>query len=307
MPEISASISVIVPTYNCAKYIIEAIESVLNQTYRASEIIVVDDGSTDNTKETLGKYISDKLIRYYYQDNRGVAAARNRALKEAKGEYIALLDADDQWLPQRLEKSVEFLERDGYDWVCSSFYRVERETGRTEIKRLDKQSLLENSCIINMLKDGLFYSSSKNVWTGTVLVRRKWFERIGFFDEEFQSGEDMDMWLRFEEAGLKGGHLDIPLAYHMVRKDGITQSGKGNLANLKLAIKHAKILGLDNIKIRKSLGEIYFKYADIYFNEEKEFLKAIYFVLKGLYYNRQVNKIYKGIRVIWEQKRWGKV
>jgi glycosyltransferase involved in cell wall biosynthesis len=285
----------------------EAIDSILNQTYKNFEIIVIDDGSTDNTKEALGKYISGKLIRYYYQDNRGIAAARNRGIREAKEDHIAFLDADDKWLPQRLEKTVGFLESNSYDWVCSSFYRVEGETRKTEIRRLDKQSLLENSCLINMLKDGLFYFSSKNISTVTILVKRKCFEKIGFFDEKFRTGEDMDMWLRFEEAGLKGGYLDTPLAYYMVRKDGITKSSEGNLVNLKLAIKHAKILGLDNIKIRKSLGEIYFKYADIYFNEQNEFLKAFYFVLKGLYYNPQIKKIYKGIRIIVRKKKWGKI
>ncbi|WP_456325502.1 glycosyltransferase family 2 protein, partial [Desulfonauticus submarinus] len=101
-----SEISIIIPTYNCAKYISEAIESVLAQTYKDYEIIVVNDGSTDNA-ETIIKNIFKKLkevgeCKYIYQENQGSANARNRAIKESEGEYIAWLDQDDIWLPNRL-------------------------------------------------------------------------------------------------------------------------------------------------------------------------------------------------------------
>jgi glycosyltransferase involved in cell wall biosynthesis len=297
-------VTVIVPTYNCAQYITEAIESVLNQTYKDFEIIIVDDGSIDNTKEILSNYISEKIIRYYFQNNKGVSSARNKGIGEAKGDLIAFLDADDKWLPERLEKSIEFLEINNYDWVCSSFYRMERDTGKNDIKRVDHKILCENICDINMLKKDLFYFSSKNINMNTILVKKKCFEKIGLFDESLKACEDYDMLLRFEEAELRGGFLDIPLAYYIIRKDGITRSCKYKKldSDLKVAVKHAYRLGIRDKKIRRSLGEVYYNYADVYFNENNDFLKTIYFTFKGLYYNPQMKKILSGIRILIYKK-----
>jgi glycosyltransferase involved in cell wall biosynthesis len=103
------SVSVIVPSYNCEKYIREAIQSILNQTHEADEIIVIDDGSTDNTKTIVAGF-NNKKIKYIYQSNAGVSAARNNGIGLAKGEYIAFLDADDRWLPTMLEEQVNALD-----------------------------------------------------------------------------------------------------------------------------------------------------------------------------------------------------
>jgi glycosyltransferase involved in cell wall biosynthesis len=97
-------VSVIIPTYNCAQYITEAIESVLNQTYKDFEIIVVDDGSTDNTNEILRSYIEKKKIRYFYQENSGVSSARNMGVRVSQGEYISFLDSDDFWEVNHLQQ-----------------------------------------------------------------------------------------------------------------------------------------------------------------------------------------------------------
>ncbi len=102
-------VSVIIPVYNGEKFIQDAIESVLAQTYKDYEIIVVNDGSTDNTEEVLKPYIDKRLIRYFYQENKGVSAARNKGIREARGEYIAFLDADDVWVDVHLQNSVDAL------------------------------------------------------------------------------------------------------------------------------------------------------------------------------------------------------
>jgi len=103
-------VSVIIPTYNREQLLKRAIQSVLNQTFRDFEIIVVDDGSTDNTKEIIDSFTSDK-IKYIYESNSGGAARpKNTGIKNAQGKYIAVLDSDDEWLPQKLEKQIELLE-----------------------------------------------------------------------------------------------------------------------------------------------------------------------------------------------------
>ena len=103
-------VSVIIPAYNVEKYIRNAIDSVLGQTYKDIEIIVVDDGSTDGTKKSLEPYIKDNKIIYLYQNNRGLSGARNSGIKTAKGEYIALLDADDLFYPSKIEKQLIYME-----------------------------------------------------------------------------------------------------------------------------------------------------------------------------------------------------
>ena len=102
-------VSVIIPTYNRSKYVTKAIDSVLAQTYRDFEIIVVDDGSTDNTKEVLKPY-TDR-IKYLYQENTGVSAARNAGIRAAGGQWIAFLDSDDEWLPEKLSIQMDYLSR----------------------------------------------------------------------------------------------------------------------------------------------------------------------------------------------------
>jgi len=110
-------VSVIIPTYSYSKYIEKAINSVLAQTYRDFEIIVVDDGSTDNTRKIIETKYKDK-VRYFYQENKGASAARNKGIKESKGEYLAFLDQDDLFHPLSLEKKVDFLNRNSeFGWV----------------------------------------------------------------------------------------------------------------------------------------------------------------------------------------------
>ena len=98
-------VSVVIPTYNCGKYICDAVKSVLSQTYKNIEIIIVDDGSTDNTKEALRSYVYNKQIRYIYQKNKGPAASRNLGVEKAEGDFIAFLDADDLWNEKKLKKA----------------------------------------------------------------------------------------------------------------------------------------------------------------------------------------------------------
>ena len=113
MPEKNPTVSIIIPTYNRAHLIGRAIQSVLNQTYQNFEIIVVDDGSTDNTEEMIKEFQKhDKRIKYIrHEKNRGGAAARNTGIKVARGEYIAFQDSDDEWLPEKLEKQMDVFQR----------------------------------------------------------------------------------------------------------------------------------------------------------------------------------------------------
>ena len=135
MNQSKALVSVIVPSYNASRYIRETLESVLGQTYSSFEVIVVDDGSTDDTAAIVADYSRrDSRIRLVSQPNGGVGAARNRAIAEASGEFIAPLDADDVWYPEKLQKQVASLERHGTEWgVGYCWSKSINDVGRASI------------------------------------------------------------------------------------------------------------------------------------------------------------------------------
>lgn len=121
-------VSIIMPTYNCGRFIHESIRSVLAQTYKDWELIIVDDCSTDNTAEIVGQY-TDPRIRYMRNErNMGAALTRNRALREAKGRYIAFLDSDDLWLPEKLEKQIAFMEQNGYAFTYHEYTEIDEDS-----------------------------------------------------------------------------------------------------------------------------------------------------------------------------------
>jgi len=183
-------VSVVIPTYNCARYLPEAIDSVLAQTYRDFEIIVVDDGSTDNTAEVLARY--GDTICVIRQTNQGRSAARNAGILAARGEYIAFLDADDVWLPHKLERQVAVMEsQPGAAW-CYSDYREFGPLGRVAesfFERTGRRPPPQGWILLEEMAAPL-------AWTCTVIARANCFSKAGMFDTSFPVSEDREMWLR---------------------------------------------------------------------------------------------------------------
>ena len=135
-------VSVIMPTYNCGKYIADTIESIQAQTYSNWEIIVVDDCSTDNTKAVMMPYVeADSRIRYYcLEHNSGAAVARTRAMELAQGEYMAFCDSDDLWMPEKLEKQLAFMQESGHAFTCTAYEHIDESGVRLGriIKTIEK-------------------------------------------------------------------------------------------------------------------------------------------------------------------------
>ncbi|WP_201327384.1 glycosyltransferase family 2 protein [Thermotomaculum hydrothermale] len=201
-------VSVVIPTFNRKNFVIEAIKSVVEQSVSPYEIIVVDDGSQDGTGEILKKAFPD--IVYIYQENNGVSAARNRGIKEANGDYIALLDSDDLWKKNKLKKHIEFIKQNPH-------FRVS-QTDEVWIRR---------GKFVNPMKKhkkygGYIFEKCLPlciVSPSAVIIEKSVFEDYGYFDESMPACEDYDMWLRisaFEPIGLleekliikRGGHED---------------------------------------------------------------------------------------------------
>ena len=143
----SGLVSIIMPSYDTAKYIDKAIDSVLKQTYTNWELIIVDDCSPDNTDDIVKPYLSDERIKYYKNEkNSGAAMSRNRALREAKGKWIAFLDSDDLWMPDKLEKQIRFMERNGYQFSYTNYAEIDENGKRNGItvtgpKRITKTGM----------------------------------------------------------------------------------------------------------------------------------------------------------------------
>ncbi|MCC6201486.1 MAG: glycosyltransferase family 2 protein [Gammaproteobacteria bacterium] len=181
-------VSVIIPAWNAATFVRRAIDSALAQSWTAREVIVVNDGSSDATGDILASY--GTRIRSITQPNGGLSNARNRGIREARGEFIALLDADDWWLPDKLARQIDLMQRHPDLGFCSTCARIVApdgtETGQWGCPRLDG-TLLRTL----FLRHGSIPGSGSGV-----LVRRTLFDRVGLFDETLRSLEDIDMWMR---------------------------------------------------------------------------------------------------------------
>lgn len=176
-------VTAIIPVYNGARFISESIESIIAQTYRPVEIIVVDDGSSDETAQIVQSY---KGIRYIFQPNHGVASARNTGIGKSRGELIAFLDADDCWAPDKLTVQVNYLDDNPHVGCVLGRQRNFLEPGIDRPFWLREEHLLRDH--VGVLP--------------TSLIRRNIFDMIGLFDTEYKISEDVEWLARVKDAGL---------------------------------------------------------------------------------------------------------
>ncbi len=184
----------ILPTYNRSETIGRAIQSVLSQTYNNLELIIIDDGSTDNTSEIISRQFDKKNIRYYWQENKGASAARNYGLKLAQGKYIAFQDSDDEWLSNKLDSQVDIMELcDENTAVCYSNMNRIDELGQ---KYIWQSPVVFRGVVISELS--LDYQVF-GIGMQTSLVRKKCIDNIGMFDETLPRFIDLDWFTRLAE------------------------------------------------------------------------------------------------------------
>lgn len=210
-------ISVIIPTYNSFLYIKESLDSAINQTYKNIEAIIIDDGSTDNTKELLKEYADQKKIIYIKKENGGPASARNLGIKKSTGKYIALLDADDIWSKDKLEKQIDLLEKNDLDLVHTGRFFISKENIKEWIAhpRQNTNDLIRKNFII----------------TSSVLAKAEILKE-NIFNEGKQmfAVEDYDLWLRLAFRNYKFGYLEEKLTGYRIHPNQI--SSPGNINNL---------------------------------------------------------------------------
>ena len=185
------AVSIIIPAYKHASFIVETIDSVLCQSFRDFEIIVVNDGSPDDTEDVLRTYIEQRLIRYIRQENQGVATARNRGLASATGEFIAFLDDDDTWPPDKLEWQVRCLEQSAAVLVAGNLRAhgtADKDWGR-DVGTHARLGLAD------------FFKTNPFGSPGQTLIRRSALEQVGGFDPAIWGVDDLDLWMRLSSVG----------------------------------------------------------------------------------------------------------
>jgi glycosyltransferase involved in cell wall biosynthesis len=213
-------VSVIIPSFNCARFVGRAIESVLNQTYRDYEIVVVDDGSTDGTAEIVSRY--GGKVRYFYQANSGVSSARNLALTASSGAFVAYLDADDLWYPQKLDRQIQFLDAHRDCGLLHSDVSVIDEEDRILHAGFNAETarpIPQGHCTQHLLR-------RCHIQTPTVVERRECVEKIGGFDEQLPIAQDYMHWIMISLGGWAFGYIDEPLAKYRWRSGSLMGSKK---------------------------------------------------------------------------------
>ena len=240
-------VSVIIPTYNYGHYVAEAIQSVLEQTFQDFELIVVDDGSTDDTEQVVAQF--GDALQYIYQHNRGYAAARNVAIQQSRGTILAFLDADDMWLPQKLAVQVDYFERHlEVGVVSASYYHIDahgKVTGKGPHTPQAQGWLFER-----LLTQGNFIAMP------TVAIRRQCFETVGLFDESLKTTVDWDLWLRLSST-YPFGYIDQYLAQYRLHEANMHRKAdikaRDTLAVLDKAFSKSDL----PLNVRHKRGQVY--------------------------------------------------
>lgn len=205
-------VSVIIPAYNSATILSHAIDSVLQQTYQHTEIIIVDDGSKDNTKEILKPYLKLHAgkIKYFYQENYGSSVARNNGIRLSNGDYIAFLDADDQWFKDKLERQLDFVKNNSQCHLVFSNARIINQDGNFLRNYIKDCSIFKNAnqmFLMLLMKNFIPFSS--------VMAKRDILHKVGLFDESLRGCEDYDLVLKISKLVPLGFISDNLINYRI--------------------------------------------------------------------------------------------
>lgn len=220
-------VSVIIPVYNRPEFLKEAVESVLNQSYRDFEVIVVDDGSTDSTPDVIDSYRG--IIRSVRQENMGVSAARNTGIRASRNNLVAFLDSDDLWETSKLERHVAFFNEHPEALIC--------QTGEIWIRKGKRV----NPGTRHQKPSGMIFNESLHlclVSPSAVMMKKTVFEKVGFFNESFPACEDYDLWLRIS-CSIPVFLLDEPLV--------IKRGGHENQLSAMSCLDRYRIFSIKNI------------------------------------------------------------
>jgi len=230
MADYSPLVSIIIPVFNSEKYIFECIQSVLNQSYPNKEIIVIDDGSSDNSRRIIESF-GDRVV-FIYQDNSGSAVARNKGIERSRGKYIAFNDSDDLWAPNRLQQQVDFLESNPeYGVATGRFMHVDANFSLAQSVPVDSSKQAE---LIRERSGWVYHTLFECSWYHIIaaLVRADVLAKVSF-NPEFRRGQDYDFWLQLAHH-TRIAQLSSNYAYY--RKNQNSISHRHHLRNYRAEI-----------------------------------------------------------------------
>lgn len=238
MTEKKPLISVVIPAYNASEFIGETLDSVFSQSFTNFEAIVINDGSPDTQEleSVLQRFPSN--LHYLKQENKGAAAARNTGLRAATGEFVAFLDADDTWLPEFLEKQLEFLKNSNADFVFSDALLFGESP-------LDGRTFMQVQPSVGAVTPESLLAIRVTVLTSTVLARRAPILKVGLFDESLRRGHDFDLWLRLAKLeGIRFAYHGDVLARHRIVESGLSGGTISQLERTLAVLEAIKAKGL---------------------------------------------------------------
>lgn len=293
------AVSVVIPAYNCQDFIATAVDSALRQSYKDFEIIAVNDGSTDNTKNILEKF-KDK-IKIIDQANGGPASARNTGVLNAMGEYIAFLDQDDAWFPEKLEMQMGLFGRDnGLGLVCSDAYIIDGKVFDKSDHSPARYFTASPPSRGNVFAE-LF--SKSFIATSTVIVRKSCFDKAGLFDPALTPIEDYDRWLRISFF-YKVDFVDKPLVKY---RDHVATFRRDPMRALTNIINTYNGIGHDYPEARDTLGAVFYRVIAKYhisLGERYLFIGDIKNALRNFSAAIKMTKSYKtGLRILFSVLR----
>lgn len=255
MNDIHEKVSIIIPTYNRAKLLADAVKSLQQQTYENIEIIIVDDCSTDNTAETVERMDDGRILYVKHDVNRGGSEARNTGLMHATGSYIGFLDSDDQWQPDKLERQLAVFREEPEIGVVYTGMKVYQ--GSYLVKEVIPK--YRGDLLAKLVESNCIYTTS------SILVKREVMEKVGGFDSSLPSCQDWDLYLRLAQVSRFGFVEDSLVLYHLHPGDRISTNYRavvdGHLQIYQNYKELAKAQGKDvfqkfSIKIAKTIFRV---------------------------------------------------
>jgi glycosyltransferase involved in cell wall biosynthesis len=294
-------ISVVMPAYNAEKYIAESIESILNQSFSQWELIIIDDGSTDNTAEIVAKFQSDKRIKLIKQANGGVSSARNAGINAASGNYITFLDADDAYLPENLQAKYEKINTDsGIEFVYSDLYICDSDM---------KEMHIEKGIPADKIRDSVLTWQSDNIpgLSSNIMLRHSVLKNKNiYFDKNLSNCADRYYKILLV-SGCSGAYIPMPLAKY--------RNTPGSMSKKVFLLEHDELYILDRIKekniipVKKKRNEVfanvYLMLSGSWYKDAGKTGRAIQFAIKAIQINPAIifRIAKKGFELFFKSKK----
>ena len=275
-------ISVVVPTFNRAEILFEALDSVFTQTHRPLELLVVDDGSTDETEDMVASWVAkrpsaDFAIRYLRQEHQGGNAARNLGISEAQGTYVAFLDSDDRWDAEKLEKQLAVFKRDGeIAGVYCGVRHIDRESG--QVTEPTARTYAQGRLLDRLLVHDV--TAPTSAW----VVRRDVFTVAGVFDTELSARQDWDMWIRLAEHHLIGCVPETLVEYREHRGARTASDPTKEIHALqRIRGKYAQVRQGRPWSVQRAAQAAYYRrMGRVYFHHELGWPRALHYQIRSI-------------------------